>query len=120
MKKILVADKLDNEALDKLKASPKFEVTVKTGMDEAELVKTIPGFDAIVVRGATKVTRKVVEAATNLGLIIRAGIGVDNDDAGAAKETGIAFANTPAATTISVAELTMGLVLAAVRQLGRA
>ena len=120
MKKILVADKLDNEALDKLKSSPRFEVTVKTGMDEAELVKTIPGFHAVVVRGATKVTRKAIEASTNLEMILRAGIGLDNVDAAAAKEKGIAVANTPAATTISVAEITMGLMLSAVRQLGRA
>jgi len=120
MKKILVADKLDNEALDKLKASPNFEVTVKTGMDEAELVKTIPGFNAIVVRGATKVTRKAIEASSGLEIILRAGIGLDNVDAAAAKEKGIAVANTPAATTISVAELTMGLMLGAVRELGRA
>ena len=120
MKKILVADALDKEAMDRLKAIPAFAVTVKTGMDEAELVRTIPGFNAIVVRGATKVTRKVIEAATDLELILRAGIGLDNVDAAAAKEKGIAVANTPAATTISVAELTMGLMLSAVRQLGRA
>ncbi len=120
MKKILVADKLDAEALDKLKASPKFEVTVKTGMDEPALVATIPGFNAVVVRGATKVTRKAIEASTNLEIILRAGIGLDNVDAAAAKEKGIAVANTPAATTISVAEITMGLMLSAVRQLGRA
>jgi len=120
VKKILVADALDKEAMDRLKAIPAFAVTVKTGMDEAELVRTIPGFNAIVVRGATKVTRKVIEAATDLELILRAGIGLDNVDAAAAKEKGIAVANTPAATTISVAELTMGLMLSAVRQLGRA
>jgi D-3-phosphoglycerate dehydrogenase len=120
MKKILIADSLDKEALDELKASPRFDVTVKTGMDEAELVKTVPGFNAIVVRGATKVTRKVIDAATNLEMILRAGIGLDNVDAAAAKEKGIRVANTPAATTISVAEITMGLMLGAVRQLGRA
>ncbi len=120
MKKILIADSLDKEALDQLKASPSFEVTVKTGMDEAELVKTIPGFNAIVVRGATKVTRNAIAASTHLELILRAGIGLDNVDAAAAKEKGIAVANTPAATTISVAEITMGLMLSAVRQLGRA
>jgi D-3-phosphoglycerate dehydrogenase len=120
MKKILLADSLDKEAVEKLKASPQFEVTVKTGMDEAELVKTIPGFNAIVVRSATKVTRKVIDAATNLEMIVRAGIGLDNVDAAAAKEKGIKVANTPAATTISVAEITFGLMLSAVRQLGRA
>ncbi|MBP1766118.1 MAG: D-isomer specific 2-hydroxyacid dehydrogenase NAD-binding protein [Candidatus Aminicenantes bacterium] len=120
MKKILLADSLDKEAVDKLKSLPQFEVTIKTGMDEAELVKTIPGFHAVVVRSATKITRKVVEAATTLELIVRAGIGLDNVDAAAAKEKGIKVANTPAATTISVAEITFGLMLGSVRQLGRA
>jgi D-3-phosphoglycerate dehydrogenase len=120
MKKILLADSLDREAIDKLKSLPQFEVTLKTGMDEAELVKTIPGFHAVVVRSATKITRKVVEAATTLEMIVRAGIGLDNVDAAAAKEKGIKVANTPAATTISVAEITFGLMLGAVRQLGRA
>jgi D-3-phosphoglycerate dehydrogenase len=120
MKKILVADALDKEALDKLKAIPGFEVTVKTGMDEAELVKTIPPFHATVVRSATKVTRKAIEAASNMELIVRAGIGLDNIDAAAAKEKGIQVANTPAATSISVAEHTFGLMLAAVRNHGKA
>jgi len=120
MKKILLADALDKEAVEKLKAVPGFEVTVKTGMDEAELSKTIPGFNAIVVRSATKVTRKVIEASQGLELIIRAGIGLDNIDAAAAKEKGIPVANTPAATSISVAEHTFGLMLGAVRQHGPA
>ncbi len=120
MKKILLADALDKEAIDKLKAVPGFEVTLKTGMDEAELVKTIPGYNAIVVRSATKVTRKAIEAAQGLELIIRAGIGLDNIDAAAAKEKGIPVANTPAATSISVAEHTFGLMLGAVRNHGPA
>lgn len=120
MKKVLLADSLDKEAIDKLKALPQFDVTLKTGQDEVELVKTIPGFQAIVVRSATKITRKVIEAATNLELIVRAGIGLDNIDCQAAKEKGIQVANTPAATSISVAEHAFGLMLAAVRQHGRA
>jgi D-3-phosphoglycerate dehydrogenase len=120
MKKILLADSLDKEATEKLRSQHGFEVTIKTGMDEAELIKTIPGFNAIVVRSATKVTRKVIEAARGLEIIVRAGIGLDNVDSVSAKEKGIKVANTPAATTISVAELTFGLMLSAVRQLGRA
>ncbi|MGB7295078.1 MAG: NAD(P)-dependent oxidoreductase [Candidatus Aminicenantales bacterium] len=120
MKKILLADSLDKEATEKIRSIPGFEVTIKTGMDEAELMRTIPGYNAVVVRSATKVTRKVIEAASGLEIIVRAGIGLDNVDAGAAKEKGIKVANTPAATTICVAELTLGLMLGAVRQLGRA
>jgi D-3-phosphoglycerate dehydrogenase len=120
MKKILLADSLDKEATEKIQSNPGFEVAIKTGMDETELVKTIPGYNAIVVRSATKVTRKVIEASSGLEIIVRAGIGLDNVDAAAAREKGIKVANTPAATTISVAELTLGLMLGAVRQLGRA
>jgi D-3-phosphoglycerate dehydrogenase len=120
MKKILVCDSLNPEALEKLKANPHFEVTLKTGMDEAELIKTIPGFNAAVVRSATKLTKPVIDAASNLELIVRAGIGLDNIDTEAAREKGIDVANTPAATTISVAEHTFGLMLAAVRNHGPA
>jgi len=120
MKKILMADALDKEAADMLKAVPGFEVVQKTGMDEAELIKTIPGFNAVVVRSATKLTRKVIEASRGLELIVRAGIGLDNIDVAAAKEKGVTVANTPAATSISVAEHTFGLMLAAVRKHGQA
>jgi D-3-phosphoglycerate dehydrogenase len=120
MTKVLIADSLDKEALEQLKAVPGFEVTVKTGLDEAGLVGTIPGFNAVVVRGATKITRPVIEAGTDLKIIVRAGIGLDNVDAAAAKEKKIAVANTPAATSISVAEHTFGLMLGAVRNHGRA
>jgi len=120
MKKILVADSLAPEALDELKSIPDFEVTLKTGMDEGELVKTIPDFNAAVVRGATKMTKNVIDAASNLELIVRAGIGLDNIDVAAAKGKGIQVANTPAATSISVAEHTFGLMLAAVRNHGKA
>jgi len=120
MKKILIADALNPEALEELKAASNFNVTLKTGMDETELVKTIPEFHAAVVRGATKITKNVIDAASNLELIVRAGIGLDNIDVKAAEEKGIQVANTPAATTISVAEHTFGLMLASVRNHGKA
>ncbi len=120
MKKILIADALDKEAIGQLQAVPGFEVTVKTGLDEAALVQTIPGFNAVVVRSATKITRPVIEASAGLEIVVRAGIGLDNVDSAAAKAKGVTVANTPSATTISVAEYTFGLMLAAVRQQGRA
>ncbi len=120
MMKVLVADPLHPEALAKLKSLPGLEITLKTGMNEDELIQTIPDFQVAVVRGATKVTRKVIEAADKLELIIRAGIGLDNIDLKAAQEKGIEVANTPAATTISVTEHTMGLMLGAVRNHGQA
>jgi len=120
MKKILIADALNPEAFEKLQSVQGFEVNLKTGMDEQELIKTIPDYHAVVVRSATKVTRNVIQAASNLELIVRAGIGLDNIDLAAAKEKGIQVANTPAATSISVAEHTFGLMIAAARNHGRA
>lgn len=120
MKKILVADPLSPDAMNELESFPEFDVTVKSGMDEDALVATIPDFHAAVVRGATKITSKVIDAASNLEIIVRAGIGLDNIDVEAAETKGIQVANTPAATSISVAEHTFGLMLAAVRNHGKA
>jgi D-3-phosphoglycerate dehydrogenase len=120
MKKILIADALDKESTEILRSVPGFDVSVKTGLDEAGLIQAIPGFNAVVVRSASKITRPVIEASAGLEIIVRAGIGLDNVDAAAAKEKSIQVANTPAATTISVAEHAFGLMLGAVRQHGRA
>ncbi len=120
MKKILIADALDKESTELLKTVPGFEVVVKTGLDEAGLVQSIPDFNAVVVRSASKITRPVIEASSGLEIIVRAGIGLDNVDAVAAREKNIKVANTPSATTISVAEHAFGLMLGAVRQHGRA
>jgi len=119
MKKILVADALNPKAFEDLKSTPDFEVTLKTGMDEAGLISTIPEFHGVVVRSATKVTKNVIDAAENLEVIVRAGIGLDNIDCEAAEKKGIQVANTPAATTFSVAEHTFGLMLSAVRNHGK-
>jgi D-3-phosphoglycerate dehydrogenase len=120
MKKILIADALDRESTEIMMSVPGFDVVVKTGLDEAGLIQAIPGFNAVVVRSASKITRPVIEASAGLEIIVRAGIGLDNVDAAAAKERSIQVANTPAATTISVAEHAFGLMLGAVRQHGRA
>ncbi len=120
MKKILVCDALDPEALSELEAVPEFETTLKTGMDEPALMQAIPGYHAAVVRSATKITKNVIAASDSLEIIVRAGIGLDNIDVAAAKAKGIQVANTPSATTISVAEHTFGLMLGAVRQHGPA
>ena len=61
-------------------------VDIKTGLSEEEIIKIIPEYDGIVVRSATKVTKKIIEAAKNLKAIGRAGAGVDNIDVATAKE----------------------------------
>jgi len=120
MKKILVADALNPEAFEELQAISDLEVTLKTGMDEQELIRTIPDYNAVVVRSATKVTKNAIDAASNLELIVRAGIGLDNIDLQAARDKGIQVANTPSATTYTVSEMAFGLMLSAVRNLGQA
>jgi D-3-phosphoglycerate dehydrogenase len=120
MTKILIADGMDKEALDQLRAVPAFEVTVNKGMSEADLVGTVPGYSAVVVRSASKITRPVMDAGKDLKVLVRAGIGLDNIDQVAAKEKGIFVANTPAATSITVAEHTFGLMLGAVRNHAKA
>lgn len=116
--KILIADKIAQVGIDLL--ADKFEVLVKTGMNEDELCATIGDFDAIVVRSATKVTAKVMDAAPKLRVIARAGAGLDNVDTATAKERGIEVVNAPDANTRAVAEHTMGLILALARHLPEA
>lgn len=120
MKKVLICDPMDPDAFEELKSISGLDITLKTGMDEEELVSTIPEFHAAVVRGATKITKPVIEAGTNLELLVRAGIGLDNIDVAEAEKKGIQVSNTPSATTISVAEHTFGLMLATVRNQGKA
>ncbi len=120
MKKILICDALHPNALEELNSISDFDVTLKTGMDEEELLKTIPGYNAAVVRSATTIRKRVIEAASDLEIIVRAGIGLDNIDVSDAEEAGIQVANTPSATTISVAEHTFGLMLDTVRNHGQA
>ncbi len=118
--KVLIADSLDAKAVDLMKNHPALDVAYKNKLTPEELLKEIPGYHAIVVRSATKVTRPVIEAGKDLRLIARAGVGLDNVDQVAAKEHNIKVVNTPACTTISVAELAFGLMLALARNVGRA
>jgi len=117
--KVLISDPIAKEGIEILKNSG-FEVVEKTGMPPEELIKTIPDFDAIIVRSATKVTKEVIEAGKKLKVIGRAGVGLDNVDAEAAKAKGIKVVNTPAATSISVAELALGMMLSAARMIPQA
>ena len=120
MKKILICDGLHPDALEELNSISDFDVTLKAGMDEEELLKTIPGYNAAVVRSATTIRKRVIDAASDLEIIVRAGIGLDNIDVSDAEGAGIQVANTPSATTISVAKHTFGLMLDTVRNHGQA
>lgn len=105
MMKILANDGLSPVAIEMLKAN-QFEVTTDK-IPQEELTAGIREFDALYVRSATKVTKEVIDAASNLKLIGRAGVGLDNINVEYAEQKGIKVINTPEASSISVAELTI-------------
>ena len=113
--KILVADDLGEEGLEILQRSG--EVTVQTGMDEDTLRSTLPEYDALVVRSATKVTARALELADRLTVIGRAGIGVDNIDVAAATARGIVVMNTPEAGATTTGELAVSLLTSLARNI---
>jgi D-3-phosphoglycerate dehydrogenase len=114
--KVLVTDKIDGKALDRIRQAG-HEVVEKVGLQGADLVAALVGAQALLVRGGTKVTGDVLRATTTLRIVVRAGTGLDNVDAGAAAEKSIAVHNTPNANSVSVAELVFGLLLAFERHL---
>ena len=90
------------------------------GLTEDELVDVVPGAHALIVRSATKVTRRVLEAADGLVVVGRAGVGVDNVDCAAATERGVVVMNTPTGNTTTTGELAIALMVALARHLPRA
>jgi len=92
----------------------------KKGIEADELLQIIPDYDAIIIRGRTKMTAEVIEAAKNLKVIGRMGVGVDNIDLNAAKAHQVTVVNAAVATTLAVAELAVGMMFALVRELPRA
>lgn len=96
------------------------EVVEKPGISADDLLKEIGEYDALIVRGRTKVIPAVFDAGTKLKVVGRAGIGVDNIDLAAAKSHNVTVVNSPLATTTTVAELTLGLMLSSVREIARA
>jgi D-3-phosphoglycerate dehydrogenase len=114
--KIIVADDLPASALALLR-SEGWDVDARSGRSATELASDAADADAIVVRSATKVTAALIAAAPRLRAIARAGTGVDNVDVSAASARGIVVMNAPGANSISVAELTMALLLALARKI---
>jgi D-3-phosphoglycerate dehydrogenase len=114
---VLVSDPLSAGAVQSLRAASGITVEERKGLSEAELLAIVPSIDAWIVRGATQVTRRLIEAAPKLRWIARAGAGLDNIDVAAAKERGIAVLNVPGANAVAVAELVFGLLLGLYRHL---
>lgn len=117
--KVAIADSLSPEAVNKLKAAG-IEVQDLTALDAPQLAAALPGVHGLIVRSRTKVTAELLAAAPDLKVVGRAGVGVDNIDLKAAAERGVAVVNTPVSTSVAVAELTFGLLLALMREIPRA
>ncbi|AFY65130.1 phosphoglycerate dehydrogenase [Geitlerinema sp. PCC 7407] len=109
MPKVLVSDPVDQAGLDIL--SQVAQVDVQTGLSEEELVRIIPEYDALMIRSGTRVTRAVIEAGTQLKIIGRAGVGVDNVDVPAATRQGVVVVNSPEGNTIAAAEHAVAMML---------
>lgn len=114
--KVLICDPVDEGAIQKMRDG-NLDVDVKTGMTPDELIRTIPDYEAIVVRSATKATAPAIEAGKKLKVIVRGGVGTDNIDKVAAKANGVDVRNTPSASSASVAELALGMMFSLARNL---
>ena len=118
--KVLIADPISQRGIEELGRDEKLEVVVKTGMAQAEVIAAISGFSAIVVRSETKVTSDVLNAASKLRVVGRAGVGVDNVDVETATRRGVIVMNAPGGNTVSTAEHAFSLLLCAARKLPQA
>ena len=119
MGRVLVTEKLAQPGLD-LMAEAGHEVDVQLGLTPEELVQAIVGANALVIRSATTVTAEVLAAGTDLVVVGRAGIGLDNVDVAAATERGVMVVNAPQSNILSAAEQAMALLLAQARNIPQA
>ena len=119
MPKVLISDSMDSIA-EKILSSNNIDVDVKTDFTVEELIAKIPLYDGLIVRSATKVTKKIIDNAKNLKIIGRAGAGVDNIDLISAKEKKILVMNTPGGNTNATAEHTLALLLSLSRKISKA
>ncbi len=119
MVKILVCDSIHEDGVKMLKEAG-FQVDLDTAITQEELIKKIPSYEAIVVRSRTKVRKEVLEAATYLKAVARAGVGLDNVDLVTAKELGVKVINSREAPSNAVAELIIGLIFSLARNIAAA
>ena len=119
MARILVTEKIADSGLDRLREVG-HEVDVQLGLSPEELVAALPGAHALIIRSATTVTAEALAAGTDLVVVGRAGIGLDNVDVAAATERGVMVVNAPQSNVLSAAEQTMALLLAQARNVPQA
>ncbi|MEC0243365.1 phosphoglycerate dehydrogenase [Paenibacillus dokdonensis] len=120
MFKVLVSDPISDLGIQQLMDAADVLVEKKTGLGEDELVAIIGEYDALLVRSQTRVTEKIMEAGTNLKVVGRAGVGVDNIDLEAATKRGIIVINAPDGNTITTCEHTFAMMMALARHIPQA
>ena len=113
--KILLTDGLEQNGQTILRAAA--QVEDREGIPAEELQAILGEYDALIVRGRTKVTRSLLGSTARLKVVGRSGVGVDNIDLTAAREFGIAVVNAPVSTSLAVAELAVGMLLALARRI---
>jgi D-3-phosphoglycerate dehydrogenase / 2-oxoglutarate reductase len=119
MMKVLVCDPISSCACDSMRNAG-LQVDVMDTITPEKLLEVIPTYHAIVVRSRTKVKKPVLDAGSNLQVVVRGGVGVDNIDVEYAEKKGVRVLNTPAASTESVAELALAYVFALARPIVQA
>lgn len=117
--RVLVTEKIADPGLDRLRDAG-HEVDVQLDLTPEQLLEAVVGAHALIIRSATKVTAEVLAAGTDLVVVGRAGIGLDNVDTAAATERGVMVVNAPQSNTLSAAEHTMALLLASARNVPQA
>jgi D-3-phosphoglycerate dehydrogenase len=117
--KVLICDSISKTAIERMRQAC-IEVDVNEKITPEELLQVIGSYDAMVVRSRTKVRKPVIDAAKNLKVIVRGGVGVDNIDVDYAQARGVRVLNTPAASTASVAELALAYIFALARPIVQA
>ncbi len=120
MPKVLVTDRLAEEGLSILEDAEQLEVVNSPGLSPGDLLEAIRDAHGLVIRSGTKVTAEVIEAAAELRIIGRAGIGVDNVDVAAATERGIVVVNTPEGNNITTGEHALALLVSLARHIPQA
>lgn len=116
--KILITDGLHESGLETLRAAG--QVDNRSDISAEELLRVVGEYDALIIRGRTKVTQELFDAAPRLKIVGRAGVGVDNINLDAARSHGVTVVNAPKSTSLAVAELTIGLLLSSARMIPKA
>ena len=119
MTRVLVADAIAQSAIHRIKDAG-IEVVIRNKDSDGPLEEQIKGFEGVIVRSASKITKDVIDASDVLKVIVRAGVGLDNVDQEAAKEKRVKVLNTPEAPTASVAEMVISLMFSLARNIPRA